>query len=349
MAREFRPAPTYVCHAKNADNPYWQEKTVAKGPLRWMLELYARGHHCSGEDPESPYFWGDVCRDRVRYIRLLRTAEIDTLSVNPSMPYHEAEKPYVRHWFSATKRSFRDCTTAAALDGLERSRGACVLYQYLCRYADPRHGVAPAFRAGLERLSSRPAIWVDTAGVLLDRLRRMQAVWLAARGRDVWVVNAGDDTVRDVQVLAPTPAADPPPGVTVTATGVRIDELRPGTMVPLRFADPAAAAGRRVLPLDPRGRGRGDFGHGVTYVNAGDVEWPVDSGDVIAPRSVDTVFAAGLEGLRPRSRALDRELSLLFAGQAAILAREFLFKGRPVDLDRWLAQDTIALEDHDRW
>src|SRR5262249_25576379 len=57
-----RPA-TYICHAKNADNPYWQEKVVARGPLRWLLSTYARGHRCSGEDPASPYFWGDLCRE----------------------------------------------------------------------------------------------------------------------------------------------------------------------------------------------------------------------------------------------------------------------------------------------
>ena len=33
MDENFPPAGTYVCHAKNADNPYWQEKVVARGPL----------------------------------------------------------------------------------------------------------------------------------------------------------------------------------------------------------------------------------------------------------------------------------------------------------------------------
>src|SRR5438876_888015 len=103
MDANFPPASTYICHAKNADNPYWQEKVVARGPLALALRLYARGHHCSGENPASPYFWGDLCRQRLLYIRLLRTRRINTLAANPSMPYFEREKPLVPGWFSATE------------------------------------------------------------------------------------------------------------------------------------------------------------------------------------------------------------------------------------------------------
>jgi hypothetical protein len=349
MARHFRPAATYVCHAKNADNPYWQEKTVARGPLRWLLAAYARGHRCSGEDPASPYFWGDLCRERIRYIRLLRTTRVDTLSANPSMPYHEAEKPFVPYWFSATKRSFRDCTAPGALDALERSGGACVLYQYLCRYADPAGGVTPAFRAGLERLAARGAVWVDTAGAVLDRLRRIHAVWVASRGRDAWLANAGDEDVTGLQLVSPAPGGPLPDGVHPTSDGLRVERLPARSLLPLRFAEPVAAAGRRAIALDPRLRGRAGFGHGTVFVNAGAEEWRSGRGREVPPHTVTAEFAPGLERLRPFSRAGDAELSALFAAQAAILLREFLFKGRPVDSGRWLAQDTIALEDHDRW
>ena len=159
-----------------------------------MLGLYAGRHRCSGEDPASPYFWGDQCLERVRYIRLMRTRNINTLAANPSMPYFEREKPYVRGWFGATKRSFRDATSTESLDRLEREFGVCVLYQYLCRYADRATGrVGPAFAEGAQRLAARPALWTDTASRLLDRLRLIQGVFLASRGRELWVVNSNDE------------------------------------------------------------------------------------------------------------------------------------------------------------
>lgn len=351
MDRHFAPARTYVCHAKNADNPYWQEKIVARGPLRLLLSLYAGRHRCAGEDPVSPYFWGDLCRRRVRFVRLLRTARINTLAANPSMPYHESEKPYVPYWFSATKRSLRDCTAVPALDDLERSDGACVLYQYLCRYADAASGgVTPAFRDAVERLATRPALWVDTAGAILDRLRLVNGVWLATRGPEAWVVNANDEEVRDLQIATEAVAAAPLPEGTRSATGLLIvDRLPPGALHRMRFAEEVKGRGRRAIALDPLGRGRGDFGHGETFVNAGEGPWRVAAGFTVAPGTLAVRFAAGLEELRPTSRAADAELTALFLDQARIILREFAFKGRPLNSDRWLSQKTIELEDHDRW
>ena len=110
----FGASGTFICHSKNADNPYWEQKVAPNAALRGLLALYSR-HACSGEAEGSPYFWGDVCRARVRWIRLFRTRDPNTLAADPAMPYFETAKPYVRGWFSATKRSFHDCTGPAAL------------------------------------------------------------------------------------------------------------------------------------------------------------------------------------------------------------------------------------------
>ena len=351
MDRNFTPAGTYICHAKNADNPYWQEKVVARGPLRALLAPYAGRHRCSGEDPVSPYFWGDLCRERVRYIRLFRTARVNTLAANPSLPYFEREKPFVGGWFTATKRSFRDCTAEAALDALERDFGLCVLYQYLCRYADPARGaVKPAFREGAGRLRARRAIWVDTTSRILDRLRLVQGVLVAARGRELWLVNANREEIGDLQLLTRVELASPvPPGVRAGEGIVRVERLRPGELLRIPWAGPIVARGRGALGLDARLTGRLEFGHGAAFVNAGAEPWRAAGALTVAPRSHAIVFAPGLGELRPLSRAGDAELSALFLGQATIILRELLFKGRALDSNRWLGRDTIALEDHDRW
>src|SRR5262245_33799649 len=61
LDRHFPHAWTYICHGKNADNPYWQEQVVPRGPLRWASGWFGHEFQCSGEDPASPYFWGDLC------------------------------------------------------------------------------------------------------------------------------------------------------------------------------------------------------------------------------------------------------------------------------------------------
>jgi len=322
---------------------------VARGPLRWLLSTYAGAHRCSGEDPASPYFWGDLCRERVRYIRLFRTRDANTLAANPSMPYFEAEKPYVRGWFSATKRSFRHVTSESVLVRLQREWGLCVLYQYMHRWADPATGAAkPELVAGARRLAAHPVIWCDTATRLLDRLRLMQSVFLGARGNSLWVMNTNDVPVERLQIETSARLARPAAGVSVAGDVLGIASLAPGAFLELECDAPVQVRGRTAVALDAAGHGRAAFGHGTAWFAVGDTPW--SAGGVNVPARGHVLrFAPGLEATAPRSRAGDAELSRLFVTQAAIVGRELLFRGRKLDSNRWLGSDTIALEDHDRW
>ena len=350
MDANFPPASTYICHARNADNPYWQEKVVARGPLALALRLLARRHHCSGEDPASPYFWGDLCRQRIRYVRLMRTRRINTLDVNPSMPYFEREKPFVPGWFSATKRSFREATTVEALDEIERDWGACVLYQYMSRWADkPAGRVLHAFAAGAERLAARERVWTDTVTRLLDRLRLTQGVFLASRGNELVVVNTNEEPLEGVQIEVNAALAGLSEGILAVDGIVVIRRLAPGEVRRLSFAEPVSAVGRTAFALGGDGTGHADFGHGRFLLNMGKRSWEAEPGVSVASGSFTLRFAPGLEDLRPRSRASNMELTRLFLEQSAIIVREILLKGRPLATNRLLSGKTVKLADQDTW
>jgi hypothetical protein len=307
LDRHFPRARTYICHAKNADNPYWQEQAVPRGPLRWASARFTRAFRCSGEDPASPYFWGDLCHERIRYIRLYRTREPNVLAVNPSMPYFERDKPFVRGWFSACKRSFGHVTRPEVLDRLEREWGLCVLYQYLYRWAEPHGGGArPEFVAGVRRLSERPRLWCDTASTLLDRLKLMQGVWLAARGRVLTIRNANREPVERLQIETAARPARPTAGVRAEDGVLVVASLAAGQELQIECDAPVEARGRAAN----------------------------------SPNEQD--LASGM-------RASERELTRLMLGQAAIVGREILTRGRHLNLHRWLGADTIRLEDHDAW
>ena len=307
LDRHFPRAWTYICHAKNADNPYWQEQAVPRGPLRWAVSGFVHAYRCSGEDPASPYFWGDLCRERVRYIRLYRTRQPNVLAVNPSLPYFEPEKPFVRGWFTACKRSFTHVTRHEVLGALERDWGLCVLYQYLFRWADPLVGGArPGFVDGVERLVEHPRIWCDTTSRLLDRLRLVQGVFVSARGHELWLVNTHAEPVDQLQVETAARPRAAPAGVRAEDGVLVVPRLGPGERLRLELDRPVTARGRTAVPVDT-------------------------------------------PGLAPRTRASEREITGLFLGQAAIVGREVLMRGRKLDHQRWLGADTIALEDHDAW
>jgi hypothetical protein len=351
LEREFGPAGTYVCHSKCAENPYWHELTAPRGPAQWLLAR-ASTYRCSGEDPASPYYWGDLCRRRVRHIRLFRTRRVNTLAANPAMPYFDPEKPLVPGWFSATKRSFADCTTPAALERLEDEHGLCVLYQYLHRYADlPNGRVQPSFRADAERLVGDGRVLVDTNSRIMDRLRLVQGLWFARGGREVWLANANSEDVVEVQVSLAGRAtvASPAPAVTIAGDVLRVARLAARGLVALPTDPPLAPDPARMIPLDGGGRGSRRFAFGRVFVNVSAEAWCPAPGPPVPPAGCVAAFDDSVADLRPWSRAGRPELYRLLGGQMAILAREILFRGRSLDTRKFLDSKDILLEDHANW
>jgi hypothetical protein len=203
MNSYFRCEGTYICHAKCADNPYWEEKVIAGGMRHALLKLLCR-HTCCGELPGSEYFWGDICLQHVKQIRLYHTRALNTLGANPSMPFFDPAKPFVRGWFSATRGSFMDCTSDRALAALKRDNGCTVLAQHLHQYADmAAKSPAAPFREAAERLAAEKSIWVASAAAIMNRLRAVQGLYLAYRKNQCWLCNIGDAPVKGVQVRLP--------------------------------------------------------------------------------------------------------------------------------------------------
>ena len=127
-----------------------------------------------GAVPSRPYFWADVLRDRIDYWRNLSFHEVDTLAACPTMPYHDPRQPYVNRWFAATHAPHREpflrLVTPEALDRLEASGGACIVYTHLgVEFAE--HGrLDPRFVRVMEDLASRRG-WFVPVATLLDHLR----------------------------------------------------------------------------------------------------------------------------------------------------------------------------------
>ena len=101
----FGNAPVSMASHYNADAMYW-------GPARlsgWRRGIYnlitlgrSRGRFF-GHVEGHPSFWGDVCRERIRYCRNFVYADINTLRMNPWMPYTDPLRPYVRYWYSSSE------------------------------------------------------------------------------------------------------------------------------------------------------------------------------------------------------------------------------------------------------
>lgn len=207
FSEKLGKSDTFICHSKNADNIYWEDKTTSLFPFNLLLNIYSK-QTCSGEISGSPYYWGDVCNSNINQIRLYRTRCSNTLKRNPSMPYFNPQKPLVNGWFSATKRPLAYCADNIQIEQLKKENGLTVLYQYLHRYANPEtNALDQHFVRSINRISGDSKILIQTVSSIMKRLRQIQGVFVVFHDKSFWLINVNDEAVDNLQIKTERPLA----------------------------------------------------------------------------------------------------------------------------------------------
>jgi len=160
-------------HGFNAQGMYGGRSRLSNVPaaVYTLMTSFSRWRYWRGHVEQDPLFWGDICRQRIKYYRNFVFPEINTLAACPWMPYHDPARPYVNYWFAATEgaevQRFNAALTAENQDRLEAAGGACIMYTHFAS-AFCREGKLDAtFRRQMERLASKQG-WFVPVGELLD-------------------------------------------------------------------------------------------------------------------------------------------------------------------------------------
>jgi hypothetical protein len=165
----------YYCQ----ESIYWGAERLSGVPrhLYNALTLGRNRGQSFGHVQKDPRFWGDLCRERVRYVRNFVFGDINTLAACPWMPYHDPDRPYVTAWYASSEASdisrFLRCLAEAEQDRLEEEGGACILYLHFAHgfYA---HGSLQQRFVELVRRLSRKNGWFVPVNRLLDHLREQR-------------------------------------------------------------------------------------------------------------------------------------------------------------------------------
>jgi hypothetical protein len=170
-------------HTGCKEGIYWGDCRLS-GLNQAAYNLLNRGRTRSafeGHVETSPLFWGDVCRDAVKYVRNFVHSDVNTLAYCPCMPYHDPERPYVNHWFASTEGpnvdAFVRTLSEANQDRLEAEGGACIMYTHFGAGFVEDGRLDPRFERLMRRLSAKDG-WFVPVTTLLDHL-------LEAQGRHV--------------------------------------------------------------------------------------------------------------------------------------------------------------------
>ena len=163
-------------HSTNREGIYW-------GPARltgWRQLAYTvvqRGQKFRGHIEGDPLFWGDLCQQRVRYVRNFTFRDLNTLAMCPDMPYHDPARPFVNLWYAGSDatdaEAWRRNVTEPALDRLATERGACIIYTHFGKrfYKDGK--LDPRFEETVRYLGKMNG-WYVPVSTLLDFLASQQ-------------------------------------------------------------------------------------------------------------------------------------------------------------------------------
>lgn len=166
-------------HLACRESIYWgADRVTGINRLAYNLLTRFRGNgrfrgHCEGD----PLFWGDICKEKVRYVRNFTFKELDTLAACPMMPYHDPERPYVNHWFASSEgrnvEAFNRCLTEANMDRLEARGGASIMYTHFASGFNDDGHINPRFQSLMERLAGKNG-WFVPVTTLLDFLAQQR-------------------------------------------------------------------------------------------------------------------------------------------------------------------------------
>ncbi len=169
-------------HSYNSENIYWGRERLdlpfVGAIYKIMKKLAGKRLVFEGDNPSSPYFWGDICRSRIKYVRNLVFPEINLLRVNPTMPYKDPKRPFVKYWFSSCDgpevNSFNRLIASRNQDKLEQEGGVCIMYtHFACGFVESGK-VNPQTEKLLTELSKRNG-WFVPVSTLLDYLETKQS------------------------------------------------------------------------------------------------------------------------------------------------------------------------------
>lgn len=172
---------SHANHFSNRDNVYWGPERLTRTAPRWAYNVATRfqyNGYYRGHDSHSKFFWGDICKEKITYVRNFVFDEINLLRVNPTLPYHNPAKPYVNFWFSSCEGgdAERYCRLLSDenQDRLEAEHGVCIMYTHFAAGFCDRGIVHPEFRRLMMRLASKDG-WFVPVSTLLDHLRQRRS------------------------------------------------------------------------------------------------------------------------------------------------------------------------------
>lgn len=193
-----------INHASNVENIYWGGDRFSNKIMSYLYSL--KTPNSSGHIEESKYFWGDVSKAKTKYVRGWATDNINTLSVNKSMPYYLEDKPYVNYWFGCSDGfeydKFIKLVSDENINKLLTERGTSIIYTHFgYGFVDRSTNIlSEEFVKQMTKISQKNG-WFVPVSTILDRFILLRNVEIINRDTNVVIVNNNDKPINGLTII----------------------------------------------------------------------------------------------------------------------------------------------------
>ena len=175
MEKQFGSQNWLHCnHGHNVENIYWGQNRFSIPIYRFLANsVFYRGKCFLGENKNSDYFWGDICQQKVKYVRNFTFSELNIFNISNNPVYRLKQTPYVRNWFLSSDApdidKFNKLVNQRNLEKLITEGGVCLLSTHLGKGFYMNGTLNVKFRKTMEYIAGAGG-WCVPASTLLDQI-----------------------------------------------------------------------------------------------------------------------------------------------------------------------------------
>lgn len=162
----------HINHSNNVENIYWGSNRFS-GIIKWIYKIKRSSVLSLGHEENSEYFWGDICKENVKYIRNRTFSGINTLKEDKRVVYKEKGKEkFSNYWFSSSDgmrlKPFLELLSKKNVDRLQKEKGLCIVYTHFAYdFVDENGNLSEDFKKTIDYIASKNG-WFVPAGEILD-------------------------------------------------------------------------------------------------------------------------------------------------------------------------------------
>ena len=177
LSEEFgREIRLHCNHGQNRENLYWGSSRYSTLLIKLLLKIRGAlrtNRIYEGDIEDSPFFWGDIAKERLSYMRSLSFNRLNGFSIPPKTPYLDNKKPFAPVLFNTADAPdidhFNRLVTKKAIDNLRDCNGWAIVSTHIGKGFYRGGKIDPNFIETIEYLKTMPGYYVPVT-TLLDYL-----------------------------------------------------------------------------------------------------------------------------------------------------------------------------------